>query len=484
MKAAAYARYSTDHQTQNSIAYQLDAIRSYCKEHSITIVATYSDEAESGTNTDRPGFRAMVAAAARGEFEAVVIYDISRGSRDVGDWFSFRKTMLTLGVQVISTVQNLGDLTNSNDFLLELLNVGLGQREVLETRSKSIAGVAVRAKQGKFLGGIPPLGYDIVGGNYVINPVEARTVQTIFEMYGAGRSYNQILDAVTGTVGKHGRPLGKNSLHSILTNERYIGTYTWNKRRVKLFRKWAGGAPNPNCVRLEGLIPAIISPELWERVQKRMSDNKRNASNKAKRTYLLTGLIECEECGATYVGHTSTNKKGYQSRCYVCGNKYRTRTCSAKNINADEIETFVVQQLKAYLLETDFEAEAQHIADQVNSSSPDLKAERAELASVTAQINNGLKAILNGMDIPELRDEMDRLRSRKGELEDIISRRTSNRAQVNPQNIVQIFQDALDNWDTDLPTIIKQHITKIYAHTDGSISVNIGVHLNGCGDRT
>lgn len=484
MKAAAYARYSTDHQTQNSIAYQLDAIRSYCREHSISIVATFTDEAESGTNMDRPGFRAMVAAAGRGEFEAVVIYDITRGSRDVGDWFTFRKAMMMLGIQVISTTQELGDLTSGNDFLVELLNVGLGHREVLETRQKSIAGVAVKAKQGKFLGGVPPLGYDVVNGSYVVNPIEARIVQTIFELYSAGRSYNQILDAVAGAIGKRGRPLGKNSLHSILTNERYIGNYFWNKRQVKLFRKWAGGTPNPNCVRIEGMIPAIVSGELWEKVQKRMSDNKRNARNKAKRTYLLSGLIECEECGATYVGHTSTNKKGYQTSYYVCGNKYRTRTCSAKNINADEIETFVVQQLKAYLLETDFEAESKHIADQVNGSTPDLKAERAELASITAQINNGLKAILNGMDIPELRDEMDKLRVRKGELEDIIGRRTANRAQIDPQKIVQIFQDAIDNWDTDLPTIIKQHITKIYAHTDGSISVNIGVHLNGCGDRT
>ena len=159
---------------------------------------------------------------------------------------------------------------------------------MLETRSKSIAGVAVKAKQGKFLGGVAPLGYDIVNGAYVVNPIEARTVQTIFEMYGTGRSYNDILDAVSGAVGKRGRPLGKNSLHSILTNERYVGTYTWNKRRVKLFRKWAGGAPNPACVRLEGMIPAIIDENTWERVQKRMSDNKRNAVNKAKRPYLLS----------------------------------------------------------------------------------------------------------------------------------------------------------------------------------------------------
>ena len=478
MRAAAYARYSTDHQQHNSIEYQLDAIHTYCREHQITLTATYTDEAETGTNMDRPGFQAMLAAAERGEFEAVVIYDITRGSRDVGDWFQFRKRMLLLGIQVISATQQLGDLTSGNDFLVELLNVGLGHREVLETRQKSIAGVAVKAKEGKFLGGLAPLGYDIVNGTYAVNQTEARTVRTIFELYGAGKSYNEILDAVAGAVGKRGRPLGKNSLHSILTNERYIGTYFWNRRRVKMFNQWAGGAPNPKAVRIEGSIPAIIDETTWERVQERLSDNKRNARNKAKQTYLLSGLIVCEECGAAYVGHTATNKKGYQTRSYVCGNKYRTRTCKAKNINADEIETFVVQQLKVYLLQADFEKEAQYIADQVNGSTPDLRTERSELASINAQLNNGLKAILNGMDIPELRDEMDKLRVRKSELEDIIGRRTARRKSVDPKDIVRLFESAVENWDAELPMIIKQHVGKIYAHTDGSCSVSVGVHLS------
>lgn len=98
MRAAAYARYSTDRQQRSSIRYQLDAIRAYCREHEITITATYSDESETGTNMDRPGFQAMMAAAERREFEAVVIYDITRGSRDVGDWFQFRKRMLLLSI--------------------------------------------------------------------------------------------------------------------------------------------------------------------------------------------------------------------------------------------------------------------------------------------------------------------------------------------------------------------------------------------------
>ena len=194
MKAAAYARYSTDRQTENSIAYQLQEIRSYCQANDIPIVATYTDEGCSGTNADRAGFQAMVAAARSGAIDAVVIYDISRGSRDVGDWFTFRKAMMYLGVSVISaTGQRLGDLTNGQDFLLELITVGMGQVEVLGTRQKSMDGVAVRAKEGKFLGGTPPLGYDIVNGDYVINPAEAAIVRKIFQLYAEGESYNFIL---------------------------------------------------------------------------------------------------------------------------------------------------------------------------------------------------------------------------------------------------------------------------------------------------
>ena len=485
MRAAAYARYSTNKQTENSIEYQLAKIEEYCAGHNIEIVATYPDEAKSGFNTDRPKFQEMLAAAHRHEFDAVVIYDTSRGSREVGDWFNFRRQMMELNINVISATQTLGDITNSNDFLLELISVGMGHREVLESRQKSIAGVAVKAKSGVFLGGTAPLGYDIQDQKYIVNPVEAEAVRTIFRMYGDGSSYNDILSAVGHVTGKHGRPLGKNSLHSILTNERYIGTYTWNKREVKRFRKWAGGKPNPNCVRIEDAIPAIIDEVTWEKVQKRMKDNKRNATNKAKHTYLLTGLIECEECGGSYVGHTSRNKKGYETRYYVCGNRYRTHTCQGPSINADLLESEVVDCVRQYLDNMDISDEARRIADMVNGSTPDLRAERMELADINAKLANGLKALLNGFDdIPELHDEMDRLRVRKSELEDIIGRRQARRSDVDAKDIERLFRRSVENMDKDMARVLKEHISKIYAHTDGTFSINVGVHLNGCGGRT
>ncbi len=140
MAVVGYARYSTDKQTDNSIAYQKDAILSYCKEHGIAVSKFYVDEASTGTNTDREGFRRLVEDAEAGLIDKVIIYDLSRGSRDVGDWFSFRKMMLTLGVEVLAVNNQLGDLTNPTDFFSELIQVGVGQFEVLQTRKKSIAG--------------------------------------------------------------------------------------------------------------------------------------------------------------------------------------------------------------------------------------------------------------------------------------------------------------------------------------------------------
>lgn len=484
MKAAAYARFSTDRQTENSIAYQLTEIRKYCAVNGISIVATYTDEGCSGTNTDRKGFQDMVTAAKAGLVDTVVIYDISRGSRDVGDWFTFRKAMMYLGVNVISaTGQRLGDLTNSADFLTELITVGMGQVEVLGTRQKSIDGVAVKAKQGAFLGGVPPLGYDIVNGAYVVNPAEAAIVRKIFELYGSGASYDYILDHLGGAISKRGRPIGKNSIHDMLENERYIGTYTWNKRRYKLLRKWAGGSANPNVTRIEDAIPPIIDKDTWERVQNRLRDNKHNARNKAQHSYLLTGLIKCESCGSAYVGHASTSKKGYVTRYYCCGNKYRTHTCGAKNINANEIETFVVQNLKQYLSTVDYAATAQFIADQINNASPDLSAEKAELAQVSAQIANGVKAILSGIVVPELEAELNRLRTRKSELDDIIARRSASQRTLNPDAIVAMFKQSISQMNStdpeQLSRIIRQHVTGITAHEDGTFTVYVGVHLGG-----
>ena len=89
--AAAYARYSTDNQTENSIEYQMHEITGYCLKHHIKLTHQFVDEGCSGTNTNRASFQQMIEAARRREFSNIIIYDISRGSRDVADWFCYIK---------------------------------------------------------------------------------------------------------------------------------------------------------------------------------------------------------------------------------------------------------------------------------------------------------------------------------------------------------------------------------------------------------
>lgn len=482
INAVGYTRFSTDRQTENSTKFQMEAISRYAKANDINLLRYYSDEGFSGTNTERPAFQDMCAAADMKLFDAVLIYDITRASRDVVDWMEFRKIMRSLDIQVISVTQHLGDALDPESYLVELINAGIGQHHVLQTRQKSIAGTTAKAKEGVFLGGFAPLGYRIENGKYIIEETEAKYIRMIFDMYAAGKSYNEIIDALGGLRGRRGAVIGKTQLKSILQNERYIGTYTWNKKQYKVMNKWAGGKPNPNIVKIEGVIPPLVDMETWERVRVRMADKKRNATNKAKREYLLSGLITCDCCGGQFVGHTSTNTRGYQTVYYTCGTKYRNHTCNSKNINAFRLEEFVINQLKNYIRQMDFEREADAIMEQLSKASPSVSAEKKELKEIIKKINNGVTAILNGLVMPELQEEIDRLRIRKSELEDIISNAEAHTGKVNRDSLIAYMKKAAEELENNPAAAIKE-LVKIYAHADGSCTVNIGVHLSHCGDR-
>ncbi|MDL2254492.1 recombinase family protein [Ruminococcaceae bacterium OttesenSCG-928-I18] len=480
---AAYARYSTDRQNENSIDTQLAAIGQYCRQNGHRIVATFVDMAMTGTNTERPDFQRMVDAAKAGLFECIVVYDITRASRDVADWMNFRKEMRGLGVQVLSTAENLGAPDDPASFLQELLTAGIGQHMVLQSRVKSIAGVAQKAQQGVFLGGVPPLGYDVHKGAYVVNEREARAVRAIFSIYATGGSYNAIIDKVAalGVKGKRGQPIGKNSLNSILQNERYIGIYTWNKRKVKYFGHWAGGVPNPEAVRIEGIIPAIIDTDTWERVQIRMKENKKNARNSAKQEYMLSGMIECGECGGSFTGKTNTSGKGYTTRYYVCNNKYRTRTCKAQNINADEIETAVVAHLVNYLTTTDFDTIADEAMAAYNKTKTARPAEEKELAKLRQQQENIKKILLQRPDYADMFVELDDIKQQIAVLENTLA--LPKETTISKEMIVaQLKKDVANLKPEDMPRLVKSYITKIYAHDD-KLVITGGVNLIGCGGR-
>ena len=123
----------------------MQKINSFCQSNNLNLIDMYIDEAKSGTNTMREGYERMIRDAHDKKFKAIVIYDISRGNRDVVDWLPFRKDMRKLGIAVYSATEKLGDISQPGDFLTELITVGIGQHQVLQSRQKSIDGKRVRA---------------------------------------------------------------------------------------------------------------------------------------------------------------------------------------------------------------------------------------------------------------------------------------------------------------------------------------------------
>ncbi len=87
------------------------------------------------------------------------------------------------------------------------------------------------------------------------------------------------------------------------------------------------------------------------------------------------------------------------------------------------------------------------------------------------------------MDLAELRDEIDRLRNRKAELEDIIqARETNGGKKIDPAAIETMFRESAEEWAPDrMKEILRRYVQKIYADPDGSYTVEIGVHISGCG---
>lgn len=276
LKAVAYARYSTMNQDDNSIAYQMEAIQKYCTANNHVLINIYADEAKSGFNTERNNFQRMIQDAEKQSFDAVVFYDLSRISRNIVDWFTARERFRQIGVKLLSCTEILGEADDPSSFLTEGMKAIISQHFVMETRKKVIAGQASKAKEGVFLGGIPPLGYSVENGKYVVNTYEAEAVKLIFELYAGGYGYKYICKVLKdkGYKSKRGGLIGANAIKPILQNERYVGTYSWNRVKTKYFGKWAGGDLNPDVVRIENGCPAIIEKKLWDEVVSRMNSKQ------------------------------------------------------------------------------------------------------------------------------------------------------------------------------------------------------------------
>ncbi len=296
-KAVVYARFSSDNQREESIDVQVRAAEEYAKRNGRQIVRTYLDRAKSATTDKRPNFQQMITDSATGLFDVVIVHKLDRFSRDRYDSIKCKRKLKKNGIRVVSVLENLDGSIESQitESLLESMAEYYSQnlaREVMK-------GMRENAYQCKHTGGIPPLGYSVdpATKKYVVHEGEAQAVRLIFQMYLDGYGYDKIINELNakGLRTKRSKPFGRNSIHDILANEKYSGTYVFNRAKAKDVegkRNNHGAKNDEDIIRIPGGMPVIIEPEQFVKAQQKMLINKHQPeAYKAKEVYLLSGLI-------------------------------------------------------------------------------------------------------------------------------------------------------------------------------------------------
>jgi hypothetical protein len=195
-------------------------------------------------------------------------------------------------------------------------------------------------KKGMWMGGYPPLGYDIKDRKLLINEEEAKLVKFIYERFIETESCTLIVDELNrhgyrsklrpNAKGKKGgeKLYDRKAVRRILENHHYKG-YITHKGAV-----------------YKGQHEAIINEEIWEKVQEILLKNQKTKHQKKSSPYPLKGLLKCGSCGMTMTP-TACNNHGLKYRYYTCSNHIRFKSCKSavRNIPAEGIESKVIDEI-------------------------------------------------------------------------------------------------------------------------------------------
>ena len=454
MKAVIYARYSSDNQREESIEGQLRECKEYAEKNGITVLSSYIDRALSAKTDNRPEFQRMIKDSAKRLFDIVIVWKLDRFARNRYDSAHYKAILRKNGVKVVSAKEAIAE--DSTGILLESLLEGYAEFYSAELSEKILRGMKENALKCKYNGGAMPLGYTSDSDqHYQIDPLTAPIVREIFERYADGETIKEIITSLNerGLRTNLGKPFNNNSLHAMLKNRHYLGEYKYRD------------IVTPNA------FPAIISKELFDRVQIRIEKNKRApARKKAYVDYLLTTKLFCGECGAFMIGDSGTSRTGKTYYYYKCSHAKRGKTCKKKAIKKEVIEHLVVAETKNLILQDEL---IEKIADAVialqgkeNTTLPLL---HQQLQEVEKGIENMLNAIQQGVLTSSTKKRLDDLESQKENLEISIAQEQIKRPLLTKDKII-FWISRFKDGDIDDPkyrqNIIDLFLNSVYVYDD------------------
>jgi DNA invertase Pin-like site-specific DNA recombinase len=339
LRCAVYTRKSSEEgleQEFNSLHAQRESCEAYIasqrSEGWVLVRDQYDDGGISGGTLERPGLRRLLEDIEDGLVDVVVVYKIDRLSRSLMDFSKLVEVFDRNNVTFVSVTQSFNTTTSMGRLTLNiLLSFAQFEREVTAERIRD----KVRASRmkGMWMGGVPPLGYEVKDRKLIVKEDDAANVRWIFARFieiGSGTELAREL-AARGVQTSRGNRIDKKYLYRLLNNRAYIGEAVHK------------GDSYP------GEHDGIIDKAVWDKVHAILQESprKRAARTRADTPALLKGLLFGPD-GAAF-SPTHTRKKGKLYRYYVSQSvlKHGAGSCPVGRVPAGEIEAAVIDQLRA-----------------------------------------------------------------------------------------------------------------------------------------
>ncbi len=356
--AVAYGRVSSDEQAGNaSTRGQQAEAEEYCLNNKLELAHTYFDEARSGKSMEgREQLKRMLNDARAGRFSHLIVWKLTRLSRNLVDTLAIIKELDALGVSVHSITEREYDTSTpaGRMFLHIMASVAEFEREALVENVRM--GMKQRAQEGAWIGA-EMLGYRVPkeaadteavvkAGRLIPVPAEADTVRRIFTLYADGKGLKAITNRLNheGRKTKRGGFFNPTQVGAILDNPAYIG-----RVRVRFFD--AHSKEDKEYV-VDAAHEPIIDRSLWDRAQSLRATKATRPRRVSERGFPLTSILRCPECGAGMsMSRTSNALKngGWWVRYYYSCGRWKsqgTAVCHQNGIAADVAEKAVFRRLK------------------------------------------------------------------------------------------------------------------------------------------
>ncbi len=355
-RCAIYTRVSDDEgldQEFNSLDAQREAgefhIKAQVSAGWVALPDRYDDGGISGKDLERPAVKRLIEDIKAGKIDTVVVYKIDRLSRTVADFVDLMKLFDKYNVTFVSVTQHFNTDSAMGKLILNILQ-SFAQFEREMTAERIRDKFAASKRKGMWMGGSPPLGYDVHERKLIINEAEASMVRHIFERFietGSTTTLVRELEAKKWTTkswttakGKHhkGQKFDKAALYRILGNHIYIGKIG-HKGEI-----------------YEGQQKAIIDTAIWDKARQ-LIDGRAPKPMRVPRTeapVLLRGLLFDPDGYAMCVGGSKHGNKTYRYYVSTQAVKKSYDHCPIKTVSAHMLEELVISQVRRLLVQPEW----------------------------------------------------------------------------------------------------------------------------------